>query len=250
MKKLGSLVVLFSLAGCGGDSNVQQAHFSVTKIFADSAGVFTGTTEAGERAVGISPDVTNIVNGANNPQEESIDLNKSSFPIVNTYSQGNVRSGAISDGSFSANVTIFEDSTGAADVVYMEMPNVANIVMASVEPYTAPTGSYSYTGLFAAAGRTVSPVIEYGTFTMAADFSANSVSFNGQTASYGLTGTAVLDTNAGTFNSNAFTFSDNYYTYSTSVYGLMGGSDATATSGVFHTNDQSVDYSGAFVGQR
>ena len=250
MKKLGSIVILFSLAGCGGASNVQQASYNVNKIFADSAGVFTGTTETGERAVGISPGVVDVVNAANNSESESIDIDIANFPVVDTYPQGVVRSGAISTGTFAANVTIFIDSTEAADLIYMGIPGQSNLLMATVEDYTAPTGSYSYTGLFAAAGRTVSPLVEYGTFTMEADFSANSVSFNGQTASYGLTGSAVLDANAGTFNSNTFRFEDADYYYDASIYGLMGGSGATATSGVFHTNDQSVDYSGAFLGHR
>ena len=85
---------------------------------------------------------------------------------------------------------------------------------------------------------------------MTANFSSNTISFNGQTNNYSLTGDAILNTDRGSFNGNSLRFEDEYYYYSASIYGLMGGQGATATSGVFHTNDQSVDYAGAFVGQR
>lgn len=243
-------MAVFTLTGCGGDTNVQPATYSVTKVFSDGAGVFTGTRQDGSKAIGIAPDITAFVAAANEGNDSSADLDLSSFPIVNTYSGGVVRSGAITNGNFSANFTIYDDNSGDVDVGYLEIPNTANMVMATAEPYTAPSGAYSYTGLFIAADRTVNPTMEYGTFNMTADFSANSVSFNGQTNSYLLTGSAVLDSNAGTFNSNSFRFEDEYYYYSASIYGLMGGADATATTGVFHTNDQGVDYAGAFVGQR
>ena len=248
MKKLGALVILFSLVGCGGSQNVTE--FRVTKVFSDGAGVFTSTSKNGNKGVGMAPEISSFVKTMKDPEDTSNDIVYSDFPIVRTYSHGNIRSGALSDGNISANVTVFEDNSEDAGVVYMEIPGVANVVMAEVGPYTAPTGPFSYSGLFSAADRTYSTSMEYGTFTMSADFSANTVAFDGQTSSYSLTGNAVLDSDAGTFNSTTFRFEDGYYYYDASIYGLMGGSGAKATSGVFHTNDRSVDYAGAFIGHR
>lgn len=242
-------MAVFTLTGCGGDTNVQPANYSVTKVFSDGAGVLAGEQQ-GVKYVGIAPSITNTVAEANNSDSSSVNINASKFPIVDTYSTGNIRSGAITVNNISVNVNIYQDNTDAAAIIYYEIPNQGNMIQALVDPYTAPSGTYSYTGLFAAGERTLNPYIEYGDFSMTADFSANTVSFNGQTNSYLLTGNAVLDSNAGTFNSNSFRFEDEYYYYSASIYGLMGGQGATATSGVFHTNDQGVDYAGAFVGQR
>jgi len=238
----------FALAACGGSSNI--SNYGVGKVFVDGSGVFTGTASDGSKGVGMSPDITSFVKALNDESDTSSDVKTSDFPIVRKYSHGNIRSGALSDGSISANVTVYVDSSKDAEVIYMEFPGIANIMMAEVAPYTNPKGTYSYSGLLAAADRTYSPTMEYGTFTMSADFSANTVVFDGQTSTYSLTGNAVLDSDAGTFNSTTFRFEDTDYYYEASMYGLMGGIGAKATSGVFHTNDRSVDYAGAFIGHR
>jgi hypothetical protein len=246
MKKLGVLVILFSLAGCGGSSNLTNV--SLTKVFPDRAGIITGSYANGSKVAAVWPDAAATVVESN--KNTSSNMQASSFPIVGSYSTGKVRSGAITDGRFSANITVYEDSSGDAVLFYADEPGSYNGVMGIVAPYTAPTGTFSYSGLFAAADRTYSSSLETGSFTMSANFSAKTVVFNGQTTSYLLTGNATLDSDTGTFNSNTFRFEDANYYYEASIYGLMGGNGATATSGVFHTNDYSVDYAGAFVGQR
>ena len=237
----------FVLTACGGGSNVTK--YSVTKVFLDGGGVFTSTAADGSKGVGMSPDITSFVT-ALRESDTSSDVDVFDFPIVRKYSHGNIRSGALSDGNISANVTVYEDSSSDAAVAYLEFPGFATLMEAQVTPYTSPTGTYSYSGIFAAADRTYSPSVETGTFTMSANFSANTVVFDGQTSTYSLTGNAVLDSDVGTFNSTTFRFQDANYYYEASMYGLMGGSGATATSGVFHTNDRSVDYAGAFIGHR
>ena len=246
MKKLGALVILFSLVGCGGSSNVTNV--SVSKAFSDGSGVITGVYSNGSKMAAVWPEAAATVRVSN--ENTSSDLQASSFPIVDAYSTGNVRSGAVTDGYSSANITVYEDSSGDAVLFYAEETGGAHGVMAIVDSYTAPTGTFSYSGLFAAGRRAYSSSIETGSFTMSANFSTKAVVFNGQTASYSLTGNAILDSDAGTFNSNTFRFEDADYYYDASIYGLMGGSGATATAGVFHTAGQNPAYAGAFVGQR
>ena len=246
MKKLGVFVILFSLAGCGGSSNVNK--YSVIKLFPDGVGVVAGID--GNTSRSISTNAVATVAGANAPNT-STDRPISSLPIINTYSHGRIRSGVITNGNgVAASVRVYEDSSGDADAAYYSIPGSGNIIETTTKSYTAPAGTYTYTGLFAASYRSLNPATEYGSFTMSADFSAKRISFIGKTATFQLNGNAVLDSNAGTFNSNAFTFSYFNYNYPASIYGLMGGNGATATSGVFHTNDYNVDYAGAFVGHR
>ena len=250
MKKLASLVILFSLAGCGGSSNVNNVtNLSVSKAFSDGAGVMTGIYSDGSKIASIVPEVAAVVRTSND--NTSSDVQASSFPIVGSYPTGSIRSGALTDGYSSVNVTVYEDSSGDALMLYAEDPGRAHMVMAAVDSYTAPTGTFSYRGLFAAGRRANSSSIETGSFTMSANFSTKTVVFNGQTPSYSLTGNAILDSDAGTFNSNTFRFEDaDYYYDGTSIYGLMGGSGATATAGVFHTAGQNPTYAGGFIGQR
>lgn len=250
---VGTLLILLTLSGCGGGASTSTVpQFTTLSVFSDSAGVFRGVNNStGQVAVGISPEVASIVEGANNSSDSTTNIDRSSFALVSSNAYGQIRQGALTSGGTTANVTIYETNSGNSGVVLMEFPSVANILMASGPALSGfPSGSFTYYGQHAAGRRVVNASPESGSFALAANFDTDTFGYYGSTANTVLSGSGVIDKSNGRLAGSNFSMVTPYGTYSATVHGNFHGTNAAEVTGIFHTNDTNPDFAGGFVGVR
>ncbi len=112
-------------------------------------------------------------------------------------------------------------------------------------------GTHTYTGQFGMGERGPITNIDLGSFTMAADFGANSYTFTGATnGGDTLTGSGAFNLEYGTFTSSTFTAVNSGTTSAATVFGQLHGNGGTSVSGVFHTNEGTPTHHGGFAGSR
>ena len=230
-----------------------MASYTTLQVFGDRAGVARGTGNDGSQALIITPEVTAVVANASTVTASQIDdIQISDFPIVRRLeTNANLRSGAITTDGITFNVLAVEDLGGEAGIILAEVPNVANIVMVAGSQYgAAPSGTFTYNGTMAMGRRKINASPEYGSFSMSADFSNQTFTYNGTTTSNSVAGSGVLDTTNGRFATNSLVINTGRVSRTGSMYGQTHGSSAQSVSGVFHTNETEPLYSGAFVGSR
>ena len=257
VKKLAILPAILALSACGGGSGGGTANpvvsYSTLKVFSDGAGVGSGVSEDGSKAVFIAPEIaTTVAEASDVTQQDIADINVSDFPVVQTLStNANLREGTLTVDNVTVNVTAVEDLGGEAGLVILEIPNALSAGMATGTALTGnPIGTQTYSGTMTMGVRGVSPNQELGSFTMGADFNNETYTFNGSTTNNSLSGNGVIDIEAGTFSSNNLSATTNGTNRTATMYGQLHGNDAKSVSGVFHTNENSADYAGGFVGSR
>jgi len=252
-KKASLLLALLALSGClGGGGGSSTPAFSTLRAFSDGAGVAAGTDD-GLRFIVITPDVAGVVSSLNNDSSDSLDSRASDFPIVQVLStNANLRQGALTVNGIAANMTIIQDLGGDAALALIEAPTLpAQIGFAFGQPLTGtPVGTHTYNGTMTMGVRGLIGGQQIGSFSMGADFSANTYTFTGTTANNSLSGSGVIDAQAGTFSSNNLTAVTTGTTRSATMHGQLHGNGATSVSGVFHTNESSPTHAGGFVGSR
>ena len=263
-----SAVFVIGLSGCGSSgggsnngstvnntntSNDSLSNFTIVKAFGDGGGVATGIRSDGSRSVVIAPEIVSIVESANNTNEDDLDdITVSDLSVVQTFqSNANLRSGAITIDGIVFNVTIIEDLGGNSELFFQEIPNIGNFLFTNGTPLgSVPIGMFNYNGTFAAGLRSIDPLIEYGNFTMSADFVNATFSFNGSTALDNLSGNGFININNGSISSNNMIFTTGSTSREASIYGNFHGSTAQGVSGIFHTNELDPSFAGGFVGSR
>jgi hypothetical protein len=251
-----ALPAIFALAACsggGGGSSSPVASYSTLKVFSDGTGVGSGVAEDGSKVVFIAPEIAATVAEANDVTEQDIaDINVSDFPVVQSLqTNANLREGTLTVNGVTANVTAVEDLGGEAGLVLLEIPNAASAGMATGSALTGnPVGTQTYSGTMTMGPRGVNSNQELGSFSMEADFDAETYTFSGTTNSNSVTGNGVIDIQSGTFSSNNLSAATNGTNRTATMYGQLHGNDAKSVSGVFHTNENSADYNGGFVGSR
>ena len=246
------------LAACGGSStsNNPVASYTTLQVFGDRAGVARGTGNDGSQSLVITPEVTAVVANASTVTASQIDaIQFSDFPIVRTLStNANLRSGTITTNGITFNVRAVEDLGGEAAIMLAEVPNVTNFLVVAGSQYGgAPTGEFTYSGTMAMGRRVVNPDPEYGSFSMSADFSNQTFTYDGRTISNRVEGSGVLDTTTGRFTTNTLDITTGGVSgikRGGTMHGQTHGSSAQSVSGVFHTDEISPLYAGAFVGSR
>ena len=241
------------LAACGGGST-GTASYQTLSVLANGDGIARGATSTGEEALIYSPEIAEVVSAANASTPSDIaGVNASDFPVTSLNGNVRVRSGTMTSEGITFNVTVVEDTrTTDAFAAFIELPAGFNdMTMVSGTAYTnAPSGSYVYSGTqLTTPSLTVAPG-STGTFTMTADFSNRAFAYNGSSGGVGVSGSGVLDTVNGRFATTDLNVTSGSSTYGGTMHGLMHGSGATATSGIFHTSGSSPAYTGAFVGSR
>lgn len=226
----------------GGSANAQ---FTTLAAFSDGAGVAQGQAANGERAILIAPEIAQVVASANDPVTG---IQFSSFPIVQTLPTAKVRSGTVTLDGNVANITIVEDNGGEAGLIYVEFPGYANALAAVGNGVgVLPNGQFTYNGVHVVGSR-FSNEYEVGAFTLDADFTNRTFSYNGTTTSTSLTGSGIIDASNGTLRSNNMTSNVPGSTSGANLYGQMHGGAAQSVSGVFHTNESNPSYAGGFAG--
>lgn len=239
--------------GGGGGGGTSSPEASALKVFSDGTGVGSIEAENGSKGVVITPDIAGFVAAANNDTEQDIaDSSLSDFPVVQKLgTNANLREGTITVDGVTANVTAIEDLGGEAGLFLFEVPNVFSVGLATGSALTGnPVGPQTYSGTMTMGPRAVNSNQESGSFTMGADFNAETYTFNGTTSNNKLNGSGVIATQSGTFSSNNLSATTNGTNRTATMYGQLHGNDAKSVSGVFHTNENSPDYTGGFVGSR
>ena len=247
------LPALAALTACGG-SGGSGVGFATLSVLGNGDGIARGVTNTGEEALFYSPDVAVVVASANAAASSNItNVSASDFPIISQSGNARIRSGTMTSEGVTLNVTGLEDiRTSDAAAVFLQMPAGYNdISMVTGTAYTnTPSGSYTYNGTQATTSRnTVAPGAT-GSFTMVADFGQSTFQYNGTSGDVGVSGSGALDTANGRFATSGLSVTSGASTYGGTMHGLMHGSGATATSGVFHTSGSSPAHTGVFVGSR
>ncbi len=241
------------LSGCGAGLQTSSNPFYVVSTFSDSGGVFQGVDSAtGNVAVGISPDVVEVVKGANSsPSEGVTGIDPSTFSLMSSNALGNVRQGTMTAGGITASLKILTNPSESVDLVFMSFPGVDHILMTKGSKLVGyPSGTFNYLGQVGTGRRQVGVAPEIGSFSLTANFNAGTYTYEGYTTNTSLTGSGVIDNTSGKIAGNSFTMTTPSRTYSASMYGNFHGNSAADVAGVFHTNDTNPDYAGGFVGSR
>lgn len=243
---------LAMLAACGGGSTGSTS-FQTLSLLPNGDGVARGVTATGEEALIYSPEISEVIAAANAASSSSIaNVTASDFPVTSLSGNVRVRSGTMTSDGVTLNVTAVEDlRTTETAVVFLEMPAGYNdVTLVTGTAYSnAPSGTYTYSGTqMTTANNRIAPD-STGSFTMSANFAQETFQYSGSSGGVGVTGSGVLDTANGRFATSNLNVTSGGSSNSGTMHGLMHGSGATSTSGVFHTAGSSP-LTGAFIGSR
>lgn len=248
--------ILFALGACGGggggSGSQPQVTASTVKLFTDGAGVGLATNASdNQKLLFLAPDIVDVVSVVNSATDVDDSADFSNLTLSGTTATAKIYTGTSVSGGVTANITGYEDNSGEAALLFLDIPTQANAVFATGNPLNGvPSGTYTYNGLHGFGRRAVGVNPEIGSFSMSANFSAGTFSYSGTTTSSTLTGSGAIDSSAGRFTSTTMSLNAPLGSYSASLHGLLHGTNAAAVSGVYHSNDTSPDYAGAFVGAR
>ena len=243
-----------SVYGCssgGGGGSADPVDWSTLKVFGDGAGVARLVdSETGEQGLLIGPDITALVDAANDDEIDDSIATFSDFAKVNTLTYSTVREGTVTVDGTTANVTFYEDRSGIAGIALFEIPGLARLGLVTGTRMTGnPSGSFDYVGTHGVRNRN-NDAIQIGTFDMTIDFDSNSFAYDGETASSELVGTGSVDVANARFASSDLSFSTNGYANTATMRGLLHGEDAEGVSAIFHTNETTPLYDGAAAGSK
>ena len=241
-----------ALAACGG-SSTGNTSFQTLSVLPNGDGVARGISATGQEALIYSPDISAIVSAANAASSSDIaNVTASDFPVTSSNGNVRVRSGTMTSEGITINVTAVEDlRTTEAAAIFLEMSDgYSDVTMITGTAYSnAPTGTYTYSGTqMTTANNGLAPG-STGNFTMSANFAQETFQYNGSSGGVGVTGNGVLDTANGRFATSNLNVTSGGSSNSGTMHGLMHGSGATSTSGIFHTSG-SFPLTGAFIGSR
>ena len=248
---VSAFAALAACSGGGGGSNMtSEAPLSVARVFSDGSGVARGkNVNDGSKSLFVAPDIAALVSEVNSGDGASGDELISSIEVVGPAPGGGVKGeGAISVGAEAANVDAVKHPDDTAAIFYFDQPNAGSMVVAiGVDHGSLPEGEFTYSGTLATGVRSQNPDIEYGTFTMDADFNAETFDFSGQTASDTLNAAGAINIEDGQFASNNVQFVTSGTQRGGRIYGNIHGSNGETVSGVAHSNESSPVYGAAFV---
>ena len=245
---------LAMLAACGG-SSTGSTSFQTLSVLPNRDGVARGVTATGVEALIYSPEISEFVSAANAASSSDIaNVTASDFPVTSLSGNVRVRSGTMTSDGVTLNVTAVEDlRTTETAVVFLEMPAGYNdVTMVTGTAYSnAPSGTYTYSGTqMTTENNRIAPG-STGSFTMSANFAQETFQYNGSSNGLGVAGSGVLDTANGRFATSNLIITSADSSNTGTMHGLMHGSGATSTSGVFHTTSSSQpQLTGAFIGSR
>ena len=113
-KLILTLPLLALLTACGAGLTGSTS-FQTLSVLGNGDGIGRGTSDDGSATLFYSPAINEVVASANASQSNSVSNIKSSdFPITSQSGNVIIRSGTMTDGSTTMNVTVVED-TGATD---------------------------------------------------------------------------------------------------------------------------------------
>jgi len=260
-----------SLVGCGGGGGggtvpaapaapeeATNYQAQTLKVFSDDAGIAKIVDpDTGLKAYFLGPEAAGFVAEINANDGNADDIIQSSFPITNSsLPHADIRSGTISSGGVTSNVTVFEDRTAEAAVFYVDIPAAsANFALSLGSELTSiPAGTFNYVGTFGIANRS-SGTQDVGTFNLTADFDNGLVtSYTGTTSNTyttNLSGTNLpMNTSTGEFSASNLTLTVGGYSGTATLYGAFSDDAAAGVHGVYASNEADPTYGGAFAGHK
>lgn len=253
LKVIFAIISAVALLGCGG-SGTTTANFTALSVLSNGQGVARGVTSDGRQALVFTSGVRDFVSGANEAGNGGVsDASTSDLPI--TYKNGNVevRTGTGSSGGYTWNIASLENkAVPDAAAIYMETPGYADTLAVTGAKFTSSpiVGTYLYTGTQTSNARSVIAPGSIGTFQMYINFGSEDFSYNGNSGGVSVSGSGAVDVKNGRFATSGLTIKKGYTTYGGTMHGLLHGTNARSTSGVFHTSDYAPDYSGTFLGSK
>ena len=243
------------LAACqsGGD----KVSFTTLNVKSDGKGVARGVNSSGEQVLVYWADIGDVVAEANKGGSGGVtDFNADDFPITSSNTTSIIRTGTIYSEGYTFNVKGVEDkNTGENAVgVYVETPGYTDLIMVGGEKFTGAPSSGSYTYVGTQTSNHSSEIAPYnlGTFEMSINFSTDTFLYNGQSGNTYVWGQGHVDTQNGRFaTSEALIYPavSTGISHSGTMHGMLHNY-SKETSGLFHSNDWSRDYSGSFMGSR
>lgn len=253
MKKLGLIFVGLMFSGCGGGGgDAFKANYSTLKVFSDGSGVAQGKGNDGSRALILIPEVTNIVTEANkNSGDSDLDLEMTDFPIVGSTATSTIRQGAVTAEGLTQNILIYHmDDENGMSLITIPQYGIKYFLVSGDEFTGNLSGTFSFSGDQILEGWQVGNFREIGSVTIDADFDNNVFTYNGTTESSSLIGVGVLESDTARFTDVDATLTVSGRSYEATIHGLINGSSGKNTTGVFHTNDSTPDYVGAFSAKK
>ena len=224
------------------------------KRFEQWQGIARGVNSDGRLALVFTSGVSDFVSGANEAGNGGVsDASTSDLPI--TYKHGNVEvlTGTGSSGGYTLNIASLENkAVPDAAAIYMETPGYADTLAVTGAKFTSSpiVGTYLYTGTQTSNARSVIAPGLIGTVQMYINFGSEDFSYNRNSRGVSVIGSGTVDVKNGRFATSGLTIKKVYTTYGGTMHGLLHGTNARSTSGVFHTSDNAPDYSGTFLGSK
>lgn len=274
-RSMVSMAALFALSGClggGGGSSSSVSSLSdaaslsnsVASLssFADNGGVAAGNATDDDdgsviRVIILGPQISETVSainaGATDPNNN--DLTFENVTATQTLSDNSiVQQGTDTFNGATVDFRLIIDSQQEAFLGIIEDPtsSVGATGFALGAPLSGSlVGAHTFTGTLAMGERGPISNIDMGSFTMAADFGANSYTFTGATnGGDTLNGSGAFNLQTGTFTASNFTAVTSGTNRDATVFGQLHGNGGTSVSGVFHTNEATPTHHGGFVGSR
>ena len=252
-KRFSLLVALVALSGC---LSSDPGSVRVVSRFDDGGGVANGNIVASSgdefRSILLGPD---IVGSAAALPDSAADPNELSFGNFSTVTilpdNSRLLEGTTLFRGNTVDFAFVRDRNSEARVAAFGDASESNILAFGDLLSGTPTGVHTYTGTLGMGERGPIANIDFGSFTMAADFGANSYTFTGATnGGDTLNGSGAFNLQAGTFTSSTFTAVTSGTTRAATVFGQLHGNGGTSVSGVYHTNEATPTHHGGFAGSR
>lgn len=252
MKKFVLLGCVCGLSACGGGGGQIDASYKTLRVFSDSSGVAVGTGSDGSKALVLMPEISAVVTEINSTSDTSdTELNLEDFPVVGNTERSTIRQGAVTEDGLTQNFLIYEiDGEQGFGLVTLPEYDMKYLLVSGSEMIGNPSGAFTYTGDQIVEAWQSGAFREVGTVTIGANFDTNSFTYSGETANSSLTGTGILEVDQGRFTDIDATLIVSGQSYETTIHGLVNGNVAETATGVFHTNDSTPDYVGAFVAKK
>jgi len=257
-----------ALIGCGSTTvsenpatnppTSQRADLEVVRVFEsgvdDEDGVAIGTNAAGEPLAFYSfyvEDYVALANGGTTVGLLEVDESKL-HPMRRLNATSTLYEGIATIDRVRHDVRLITDDEDEAILfAYIDPDFNVALVTQGLPLDGVPSGLHTYTGTLYVYSINAS---NYGSFTLNADFSAETFTMTAATAdaTVSLTASGVIDKTEGTIGSSTATFTRSTVAGTGSIYGNLHGDRAGSVSGVFHARDTgtTVNYTGGFVGSR
>lgn len=257
-----------ALSGCGlttvADNPIansptsQRADLEVVRVFEsgvdDEDGVAIGTNAAGDPLAFYSfyvEDYVALANGGTPVGLLEVDESRL-HPMRRLNASATLYEGIATIDRVRHDVRLITDDEDEAILfAYIDPDFNVALVAQGLPLYGVPSGTHTYTGTLYVYSINAS---NYGSFTLNADFSAETFTMTAATAdaTVSLTASGVIDKTEGTIGSSTATFTRSTVAGTGSIYGNLHGDRAGSVSGVFHARDTgtTVNYTGGFVGSR